>query len=197
MAIEAYWISIKDGEMTIAKADATTVRAGKMPFSNVGQIAPSQFEYYPRVAWVPPRKHAPTPWLGCYGWVVSAEVKEIIEALEPGVHQFIPLTVKSGTRANHVDYQYYSLRINQRIDDVLVEKSDVKWQTTEFKGNVVRAWLKKTAPLVLPASSIRGKHLWWNKACALPLILISGELYRALVERKLTKGLRIQQQIVD
>lgn len=198
--MEAYWFTIKDGEMTVVKTnrDPFIDHRDLMRWPDTTPIPEYMFEYFPTEAWAPPRKHPPTPWVRGNGiWAVSEAVKQAIEALEPNVHQFIPLTVKCGTRASHVDYQYYSLRINQRIDDVLVERSDVNWESFEFKGKTVRSWRKKTAPLVLPADSIRGKHLWWNKACALALKLVSGELYRSLEQNKLTKGLRVQKQIVE
>jgi len=194
--MEAYWFAMKDGEMTVAKPNRDIT---SMPLRQYDWNAPipiEMFAHYPSEAWAPPRKRPPTSWLAAAAFSVSPDVKATIEELESGVHQFIPLTVKSGTRAEHVDYPYFSLRICQRIDDVLVEKSDGEWRAYEFEGApTIRRWSKKQAPLVLPASSIKGKHLWANREAGIDLM--SGDLYHRLIERGLTKGLRFQQQIVE
>lgn len=196
--MEAYWFAMKDGERTVAKADRDETSMPLRKYDWNAPIPVELFMHYPSEAWAPPRKTPPTSWLAAGALSVSPDVKATIEELEPGVHQFIPLTVKSGTRAEHVDYPYFSLRICQRIDDVLAEKSDVEWRTIELKdGKSLRLWSKKQAPLVLPASSIKGKHLWSNRACSLQMNMMSGDLYHRLVERGLTKGLRFQQQIVE
>jgi len=195
--MEVYWFDMKDGEMTVAKADRQPALNRQLNSIDWTTPIPEEwFEYYPSEAWAPPRKRPPTSWPAAGLFAVSPDVKSTIEELEPGIHQFIPLTIKCGTRAEQVDYQYYSLRINQRIDDVLAEKSDVEWRTVELKdGKSLRLWSKKQAPLVLPASSIKGKHLWANREAGIDLM--SGDLYQRLLERGLTKGLRFQQQIVE
>lgn len=196
--MEAYWFYTKDSEITVAKSDRD---ATSMPLRKYDWNAPipiEMFVHYPTEAWAPPRKRPPTSWVAAGTLGVSPDVKAAIEELEPNIHQFIPLTIKCGTRAEHIDYPYYSLRINQRIDDVLVEKSDVEWRTYEFEGApTIRKWSKKQEPLVLPKASIKGKHLWGNRSCSLGLSMMSGDLYHRLVERGLTKGLSFQQQIVE
>ena len=197
--MEAYWFDVKESERTVAKpnSDPFTIREFRQ-YDWSSPIPEDLLKHYPTEAWAPARKTPPSSWAGAYGHAVSPDVKAAIEELEPNIHQFIPLTIKCGTRAEHVDYQYYSLRINQRIDDVLAEKSDVEWRTYEFEGApTIRKWSKKQEPLVLPKASIKGKHLWWNRASSLEMSMMSGELYHQLVERGLTKGLSFQRQIVE
>ncbi|CAN0496370.1 unnamed protein product, partial [Phaeothamnion confervicola] len=91
-------------------------------------------DYFATEAWVRAKTKIPTPWMLANGYCVSNEVKAVIQALEPSMHQFVPITVKCGTKEHHSTRSYFTLRINQRVDDVNVEESDVRWETNEFNG---------------------------------------------------------------
>jgi hypothetical protein len=159
-------------------------------------MSASMFKYWPTKAFIETQATKVTNWILASGYTVSRDVKIAIEELEPNKHQFVPLSLQVGTHIEYRAYQYFSLHITQRIDDIDEEKSDVRWRTIQLKaGGEIRAWSKKTAPLVLPAASVTGKHLWWNKAAH--STLMSGELYRRLKDNGLTSGLKFQQQIVE
>jgi hypothetical protein len=149
---------------------------------------------WPTRAIVKPSETSLTPWLAAGSYCVNEKVKRVIESLAPGVHQFIPLALEAGPSNNRRTYQYYSLHIADRADDVVIEKSDLEWTTSKYSGkNHWRKWSNK--PIVLPFSSICGKHIWHNRPCLMSLM--SGELHDSLLKLGLAGGLEFQKQIVD
>lgn len=195
--MQAYWFNRNDATIAVAKPNQTPT--SHKDFTKIPHYAPipeDMFKYYASEAWVRARRK-PTTWMIADFYTVTEDVKGVIEALEPSIHQFIPITIKCGRKDDYASYNYFSLRINQRVDDVLVEKSDVRWSQLELQdGRVVSFWNKKEEPIVLPRQSIEGKHLWWNTLSS-NLMMMSGTLHDRLAERALTQGLRFQQQIVD
>ena len=135
----------------------------------------------------------PTQRLGscASGYCVSETVKDTIEELASGVHQFIPLILEAGPKAQRKEYLYFSLHVADRTDEVDVNRSVVNWR--ELRG--ARYWTKRMdMPIALPAASIAGKHIWWNRKAN--ILLVSGELHDLLMARGLASGLRFQRQIV-
>ena len=157
-----------------------------------GQRVPEEWlRYWPSRAVAPPGDREPTAWIGAAGYCVSPAVKDVIEALAPGVHQFIPLMLEAGPNIRRREYPYFSIHVADRADDVVVEKSDVNWR--EMSG--VKYWTKRlNTPIVLPAASIAGKHIWWNRGCN--ILLVSGALHDRLTSMGLASGLKFQKQIV-
>ncbi|NOT71573.1 MAG: hypothetical protein HOP09_09920 [Hyphomicrobium sp.] len=149
-------------------------------------------EYWPSRAVAEPGKSAPSAWIAAAGYCVRPDVKDAIEKLAPGVHQFIPLTLEAGPKGRRKEYPYFSLHIADRADDVIVEKSNVQW----IKSKLGTYWSKSyDSPLALPAASVAGKHIWWNLSCG--IVLISGELHNLMLDRGLTSGVKFQKQIID
>jgi len=72
-------------------------------------------------------------------WIVSERVCELIEGLEPGVHEFVPIEVKSVDRKTRHG-TYYVILLTQTLDAIVAENDDGIY--------------------VLKASAIRGRHLW-------------------------------------
>lgn len=139
---------------------------------------------------------APTAWINAAGYCVTPGVKETIEELAPGVHQFVPLVLEAGPKGQRKEYSYYSIHVADRADDVIVEKSDVNWNELKHEERTIKYWSKKLSkPVVLPAASIQGKHIWWNRKCN--ILLVSGELHDRLIERGMATGLKFQEQIVE
>lgn len=156
------------------------------------KVAEDWLKHWPSRAVADPKFGKPTAWVNAAGYCVSPQVKDVIEELAPDVHQFIPLTLEAGPRGQRKEYAYYSIHVADRADEVVVEKSIVKWR--EMAGT--KYWSKRLdSPIVLPADSIIGKHLWWNRKCN--ILLISGELHDRLVEHNLASGLKFQKQIIE
>lgn len=149
------------------------------------------FKAWPTKAIVAPSDTPLSPWLAGGSYCVTEEIKNIIEDLAPNVHQFIPISVEAGPVNHRKIYQYYSLHIANRADEVVVEKSDVEWKT--FLATGEKFWSKNGA-VALPLSSIKGKHLWRNRRCL--MFCMSGELHDRLHECGLLGGLELQKQIV-
>jgi hypothetical protein len=151
-----------------------------------GKVPEEWFRAWPTKAIFDPDDRPLTPWIGAGGYCVSEDVKRVIEELSPGVHQFIPLSVEAGPASDRRTYQYYSLHIADRADEVLFEKSQVEWYEVIATGK--KNWRKSEHPLVLPAHSIRGKHLWENVRCF--MFCMSGELHDRLQTLGLDGGLK-------
>jgi hypothetical protein len=153
------------------------------------------FDAFPKEVVINSRRWKRTPWISYgSGYAVCQDAKEAIEALEPEKHQFIPVKLLYGKDSLFETHQYYTIQINRMINDVDVEKSDLEW--TETHGDdPVRYWKKKRdAPVVLPASSIEGVHIWRNERIV--SWMMSGELHDALERDGLVSGLRFQEQFV-
>ncbi|NJL50504.1 MAG: hypothetical protein HC909_02095 [Blastochloris sp.] len=148
-------------------------------------------QHWPSRAVAPPSDTPPTAWISAAGYCVCPDVKDIIEELAPGVHQFIPLVLEAGPAGQRTEYPYFSVHVADRADEVIVEKSNIRW----IKTRSGTFWSKAIGkPMAIPAASISGKHIWWNRRCN--ILLISGHLHDLLVDRGLASGLRFQKQIV-
>lgn len=184
---------------TVTEAEANRSAASYDPLgrwlldTGGGSRVPEEWlKAWPTRAVAPPKDMPPTAWINAAGYCVSPEVKDVIEMLAPGVHQFIPLILEAGPRKNKKEYPYFSIHVADRADDVDVDKSDVGW----IKSKIGKTyWVKKIGtPIALPIASVRGKHIWWNRQCH--ILLISGDLHDALVARGLATGLKFEKQIV-
>ncbi len=91
---------------------------------------------------------------------VCAAFREIVEDLEPGVHQFSPVTLyaRSGEK---VDRHYYLFKVLQTRDAVIDEKSDVEWVPLDsIPGPTYLAFTRMSPHLTLDAQRIAGRHVW-------------------------------------
>lgn len=194
--MDAYELNLDLATVTIAQPNRDAVDfdpLGRWLLETGGttQVPADWLKHWPSRAVAPPQVSEPTAWINASGYCVSQKVKETIEELAPSVHQFIPLILEAGSQANRREHPYFSLHVADRADEVDVEKSDVNWR--EMKG--VRYWTKKmSSPIALPAVSISGKQIWWNRR--VNILLISGDLHDQLVIRGLATGLSLQKQIV-
>jgi hypothetical protein len=120
---------------------------------------------------------------------VSEGVKDVIEELEPGLHDFAPMEIRYGTRDSNESFQYFALRINQSFDAIDYEKSDMD-VIVQQNGN--RILEKKTGvPVIMKPELTAGKHLWvYHK------VYCSDELHDALTARGLTAGWKFERQLV-
>lgn len=202
--MEAYMIDPDLGNVTgaIPNRDQAISPMGRWSLETGGgkKVPEEWLKYWPSHAVADPKFDTPTAWVTAAGYCVSPEVKDVIEDLAPDVHQFIPLTLEAGPKGRRKDYTYYSIHVADRADDVdldkTIEKSAVVWSEMTHNGRTIKYWSKRlNSPIVLPARSITGKHIWWNRKCN--ILLMSGELHDRLVERGLASGLKFQKQIVQ
>jgi hypothetical protein len=91
-------------------------------------------------------------------WHVSAEVKSILEELEPGIHNFIPVNVRRQDSGVNEGI-YYIVHVTAAINAVVIEE-------TSFARGVGRAAYERSSQLdpmgkiVIDGSKIGGRHFW-------------------------------------
>ena len=199
--MEAFMLEFDLATVTNAQADrdpATSAELRAWAFEKnegvSGRRVPGEWlKHWPSRAVAPLDQREPTAWINAAGYSVCPAVKDVIEALAPGIHQFIPFVLDAGPKGHRKEYPYFSLHVADRADDVIVEKSDVTWIQSKIG---VKYWIKRMdTPIAIPKKSIRGKHIWWNRQCN--ILLVSGELHDRLVQQGLASGLEFQKQIVE
>jgi hypothetical protein len=97
-------------------------------------------------------------------WVVSPRVRDILEELEPGRHDYVPLAIASERPiAGKTEHgEYYLILPPPRLDAVVIEK-------TMFHNGIGREGFEDSVgiisslpntPCVLDARTIAGHHFW-------------------------------------
>ncbi len=124
----------------------------------------------------------------------SQAFKDIVEALEPEVHDFVPVTFYYLKK----DHPYYVLR-SQILEAIDVEASTQADAIEWVDNGREQFWRERpNVPLVLDAEQVTNKHLWQQRVQfgLVPIDFISGEL-RAEIERQgLIHCWELQEQIV-
>jgi hypothetical protein len=115
---------------------------------------------------------------------VDATLKEIIETLEPGVHQFWPLRITL-PKGEEYPGPYYGMVIRRFIDSFVPEQSDARQSEDVFfaKGPTKKDY----GNLAVSKSAIAGAHLWRERRLLTPDVFFSDELQAEIARR----GLRI------
>ena len=114
-------------------------------------------------------------------------LKDIIETLEPGVHQFWPIRIQTYKGIDHPT-PYFGLVVGSFLDAFSPEHSDAA--VTEENGSryYISAPTKKYVDkLVLKADAIGDAHLWRDGRLDTPELFLSDRLKAAVDEA----GLRI------
>lgn len=118
---------------------------------------------------------------------VDATLKEIIERLEPGVHQFWPLRITL-PKGGEFPVPYYGMVIRRFIDSFVPEQSAVhqvsEGSDTFFANGPTK---KDYGNLTVLKSVVAGVHLWRERRLKIPDIFFSDELQAEIARR----GLRI------
>jgi hypothetical protein len=92
-------------------------------------------------------------------WFFSKSIKEFIESIEPGVHEFIPIDVQL-SKERTVGETYYLLLLGQSIEAVNFEQTRFR-KGFGSEGAIKSAYfVHPEGPCVLHAPRIQGKHLW-------------------------------------
>lgn len=96
--------------------------------------------------------------------IVSEKFKTLVERLEPGVHQFVPIDISRGP--NERPYtRYFALNVYNRIDstDVASMESEGWFWRPDYTG-ARSHWRKKgdgpRYPIVFNLNQIAGRHIW-------------------------------------
>ena len=120
--------------------------------------------------------------------LVTGEVKEVIEGLDPGRHQFVPVRVtdKDGTP---IEKDWHVLLITHRQDALITERSDVRSSDPFGRGGTFL--LAIGGPVALDLGKLDQSHLWRERRLqGGRTLFMSGKLQAALAER----GLRFLPQ---
>ena len=109
-------------------------------------------------------------------FIVHQDLKNLIEALEPGLHQFWPMKI-SMPRGKTYPEPYFGLRIGQFLDSFRPDASDpssIEHMKTYHR--VVSDTKQRTRGLSLDAAAIGSAHLWRERHLSKPNVFISDEL---------------------
>lgn len=128
--------------------------------------------------------------------LASERFRDLVEALEPDVHQFFP--VKMVTKSGElIPLTYFLLNVAQSFDCVIAEKSDLAWRVSNPPaGGLQREPLRYQVinsedGLVLRKDVVHGRHMFRNQG-KLPLkgcLFFSNELMAKLHDAKV-KGVQ-------
>ena len=110
---------------------------------------------------------------------VDAPLKEIIETLEPGVHQFWPLRITQSTG------QYYGMVIRRFLDSFVPEQSDVLDSGGPSSFFAKSPTKKDYANVTLSKSAVAGAHLWRERRLFRPGVYLSDDLQAEIARRGL------------
>ncbi len=129
-----------------------------------------------------------------YAFFCNDAVRDIIEDLEPYVHDFVPMDLRYGVENEYDVYQYYVVRPQHFINALDVEESDVEWRRI-LTGDLY--WKKKpNVPLRLIEPLVDGKHLW-RAAHNFSYTLISNEVYYEIHKQRLVTCWKFEKQFLS
>ena len=116
-------------------------------------------------------------------WVVSEDFKRVVEALEPGVHQFFPIALQRKD-GESTEKQYYLLNICQHAGGLDLERTDTYWRDAPITHKPIQI-VRPGGKIVLRKAAIEGLHLWRGESPVLGFIFFSDALMDAVLEAKL------------
>ncbi|WP_420412963.1 imm11 family protein [Roseibium sp.] len=125
--------------------------------------------------------------------MVCQAFKDIVDQLEPDVHQFFPVEAVKKDGSPAVDSQFYFLNVRQRFEAILFDQSTLKWKTVQSGGRTL------TLPYhsgghqriyTLSKPEVAGRHMWLSSYLVPSRIFFSDELTEAVRATKLDSVLR-------
>ncbi|CUH76200.1 hypothetical protein TRM7557_00763 [Tritonibacter multivorans] len=90
--------------------------------------------------------------------VVREPVKDIIEGLDPGVHQFFPLTIET-KRGKMIEGPWFAMNVTARQDSVVMEQSSVN-VNKRFPDELCSFFHDGEDRVTVDAGRQSGLHLW-------------------------------------
>ena len=124
------------------------------------------------------------------------EARAVIEAFEPGVHQYLPVEVVRARSKKPIhrrdgrvlDTPYYLFFPQTILDAVWIERSAVRVDLTDLGAPiVVPRYVGRYDNIVLRRELTEGRHVWRGRFHLPQRIIFSDALVRAVEERKLRK----------
>ncbi|NJM83197.1 MAG: hypothetical protein HC844_12535 [Tabrizicola sp.] len=117
--------------------------------------------------------------------MVDAAMRDIIELLDPGIHQFRPVRI---TTKHDEDFpgKHFSMMIGRFIDSFSPQHSDAEHFRVEFDSiNKHQQYFSLSADrspssLAFSRTAFHGAHLWRERCLWMPNVLISNELRDAI-----------------
>ena len=116
---------------------------------------------------------------------VDGKLKDIIERLEPGVHQFWPIRITM-PKDREYPVQYYGMVIRRFLDSFVPEKCDEG--ACEFRNGAFYPKFPKKQyynGLAMSLTVIGSAHLWRENDLGAPQIFISDELQAEIANAEL------------
>ncbi len=130
------------------------------------------------------RPAMPDMFWGTFGMmIVSGPYRDIIEDLDPGLHQMWPLDLRR-KRKGSFPGRWYGLNIRGRAEAIQVEGSDVRLHLgSEQLGLSDSYVLRNSFKVTVARSALPDAHLWWDLGLdpTSPTILCSDKLRDAVV----------------
>lgn len=118
---------------------------------------------------------------------VSQAVKDLIEALEPDVHDFrhVEVVQKDGTQYPEA---YFAFHCRRRFDDIVI------WEESTVYSKEVGDRRRFRLPysherVVIDGAGVWGAHCWITSQMMGPGHTVSEELFSQLTKRKLLRGI--------
>ena len=123
---------------------------------------------------------------------VSPEVMEVVEGLEPGLHQFFPVSIRRqrgskpilGKDGAPLRDPYYVLNPGARLDAVWIEKSNVIFREFAPDKVIVSEKSAHRDKVVLRRSVVEGHHIWRGRWHLGNKLFFSDTLVQIAQERK-------------
>lgn len=116
--------------------------------------------------------------------MVTETLKNVIEAFEPGVHQFWPMTIELPRNKTWPE-QYYGLRIATFLDSFRPEESKGASLTPVGERFDSSGYKKFATSLAFSKDVFAGHHLWREVNLVKPEMCMSDELQAAVAEKGL------------
>lgn len=123
---------------------------------------------------------------------VCPEARALIEGLEPGVHQFLPVEIVRRRGAEPIrrldgrvlDAPYYGLNVHALVDAVWVERSEVR--VTSIAARAPNVWRRMgSTNVVLRREVIEGHHVRRGRHQLADDLFFSDALAHAVEEERL------------
>jgi hypothetical protein len=97
-----------------------------------------------------------------YSWVVSERFVELVERLEPNVHQFLPIRESVARHGTPIGRAFFLMNVLVRLEPIDFEHSNVEWKTMRFSDQTEITMPELSFPfkLALRRDLIERHHLW-------------------------------------
>lgn len=113
-------------------------------------------------------------------WIVSQRFKDLVESLEPGIHNFLAteLIFSKGAPAKE---PYYFLQHGRDLDSIALDRSD-HTEIDRYDGSKTFLLNIKNHSLVMDKSKTKGCHLWKEKKAKYQRFFLSDQLLQKIKE---------------